>query len=209
LYEHLAEKDKKIQAKKNRPIFDVIAGSSIGAVNAAIIVGTIKKKIKENNNNGIISDAEIHRSESIWKEAVANLDRFWNEISYSTWWLDNNFFNQWWDGWNKITKTNIQNYNTFLKENERIFGENKSNYSPFSQLYFYNPQNISPVASAESARRYFSWIHFLISGVPNVMSPNLQQPDTKFFMGIPSFARFDNTPLAKTIKNYWDYKSIQ
>jgi len=206
LYEHLAEKDKKIQAKKNRPIFDVIAGSSIGAVNAAIIVGTIKKKIKENNNNGIISDAEIHRSESIWKDAVANLDRFWNEVSYSTWWLDNNFFNQWWDGWNKITKTNIQNYNTFLKENERIFGENKSNYSPFSQLYFYNPQNISPVASAESARRYFSWIHFLFSGVPNVMSPNLQQPDTKFFMGIPSFARFDNTPLAKTIKNYWDYE---
>jgi NTE family protein len=65
---------------------------------------------------------------------------------------------------------------------------------------------MAPVASAESARRYFSWIYFLFTGVPNVVSPNFQQPDTKFFLGIPSFARFDNTPLTRTIKKYWDYQ---
>jgi NTE family protein len=113
-------------------------------------------------------------------------------------------------------------YKSFIKENKRIYigndcdddddgndedeRYNQPSQNPFSQFYFYNLENVSPVASAESARRYFSWIYFLFTGVPNVMSPNIQQPDTKFFMGIPSFARFDNTPLTNTIKRYWDYE---
>jgi NTE family protein len=209
LCKHLTKKDKEIQEKKNRPIFDVIAGSSIGAVNAAIIVGIIKKKMDDKNDRSYdsVTATALQDSETMWKNAATGLDNFWNDISYPTWWLDNDFFNQWWNGLNNITKTNIQNYKAFLKENETIYGGNDKNHYPFSQLYFYDPQNMSPVASAESARRYFSWIHFLFAGVPNVMSPNLQQPDTKFFMGIPSFARFDNTPLVKTIKKYWDYEN--
>jgi Patatin-like phospholipase len=46
----LAEKDDKIKEKKNRPLFDIIAGSSIGAVNAAIITGIIKRKINDQDN---------------------------------------------------------------------------------------------------------------------------------------------------------------
>ena len=38
------------------------------------------------------------------------------------------------------------------------------------------------------------------------MSANFSQPDTKFLSGIPPFARFDNTPLTNTIKEYWDYE---
>ncbi len=103
-------------------------------------------------------------------------------------------------------------YKSILKETKKIYGgedgvddgeiNNQLNQNPFSQFYFYNPENMTPAASADSARRYFSWIYFLFTGVPNVMTPNFQQPDTKFFMGIPSFARFDNTPLTKTIKSY-------
>jgi NTE family protein len=220
LCEVLVEKDNKIEAKKNRPLFDVIAGSSIGAVNAAIIVDSIKKRLKDNKDNndkGSLSSNTVtnttttalkQQSKLIWKDVANELDRFWNEISHSTWWLDNDFFNMWWDNWNKITKTNIQSYISILNENEKIFssGGKNNNQTSFSPLHFYNPENMTPVASAESARRYFSWIYFLFSGVPNVMSPNFQQPDTKFFLGIPSFARFDNTPLTKTIKRYWDYE---
>jgi len=227
LCENLVEKDKKSKSRENRAIFDVIAGTSIGAVNAVLITGIIKKKIDDNkkkkkNENGnnssfavtadITSTTTVSKQEhiSIWNDAANDLDKFWNEISYPTWWLDNDFFNMWWDSWNKITKANIQTYKSFLKENEKIYG-GKNTHHPhhqnlFSQLYFYNPENISPVASAESARRYFSWIYFLFTGVTNVMSPNFQQPDTKFFTGIPPLARFDNTPLTKIIKKYWDYE---
>jgi NTE family protein len=201
LCDHLIEKDQKVKERKNRPLFDVIAGSSIGGVNASIIVGMIKKRIEENSKNNPTSQEFA----SPWKDAAKQLDRFWNEISYSTWWMDNDFFNMWWNGWNQISKTIIQNYSFLSKKQGNIFGI-KEGQGIISQFYFYSPENVSPVASAEAARRYFSWIHFLFAGVPNVMSPNFSQPDTKFFLGIPSFARFDNTPLTKTIKKYWDYE---
>src|SRR6478672_301447 len=204
LCENLVEKDKKFKSRENRPIFDVIAGTSIGAVNAVLITWIIKKKIDDNkkkkkkeNENGnnrsfagtddMTSTTTVSKQEhiSIWNDAANDLDKFWNEISYPTWWLDNDFFTMWWDNWNKITKADIQTFKSFLKENEKIYGgkniHHRHHQNPFSQLYFYYPENISPVASAESARRYFSWTYFLFTGVPNVMSPNFQQPDTKFF----------------------------
>src|SRR6185437_10891259 len=105
LCDHLIEKDQKVKERKNRPLFDVIAGSSIGGVNASIIVGMIKKRIEENSKNNPASQEFA----SPWKDAAKQLDRFWNEISYSTWWMDNDFFNMWWNGWNQISKTIIQN----------------------------------------------------------------------------------------------------
>ena len=131
LCENLVEKDKKSKSRENRPIFDVIAGTSIGAVNAVLITGIIKKKIDDNkkkkNENGnnssfastddMTSTTTVSKQEhiSIWNDAANDLDKFWNEISYPTWWLDNDFFNMWWDSWNKITKANIQTYKSFLK----------------------------------------------------------------------------------------------
>jgi len=93
----LVAKDNKIKEKKNRPLFDVIAGSSIGAVNAAIIVGSIKRRIENKDKNYSYSSfsdtintpsvvAEIQESApSIWKDTANDLDKFWNEISTSTW----------------------------------------------------------------------------------------------------------------------------
>ena len=86
----------------------------------------------------------------------------------------------------EITKLNIENYKSFLKQNEKAFGRKKNNKNqlPLSQLYFYMPENMSPIASAEAARRYFSWVYFLHAGVPGVMSANFSQPDIKFLLGI-------------------------
>jgi NTE family protein len=200
LCDRLIKEDDKAEGRKNRPVFDIIAGSSIGAVNAAIIVGNIKKIIKDNTSKNANQRLDC---EYMWKEASNQLNRFWDDISYSTWWLDTNLFKMWWDGMNNITKTYIQNYKSFIKDNEQLFGW--KHHLPLSQFHFYMPENLSPMASGEAARRYFSWIHFLYLGVPKVMSPNFSQPDSKFLLGVPSFARFDNTPLTKTIREYWDY----
>ena len=148
LCKHLIKKDK---SRINRPVFDIIAGSSIGAVNAAIIVGNIKKSIVENKNNK--KGANDYNSKkldmsSIWESATRELNRFWDEISHSTWWLDNYSFDMWWNNWNKITKLTIENYKSFLKENEKAFGWRKkkkmnNNQLPLSPLYFYMPENMS------------------------------------------------------------------
>ena len=139
--------------------------------------------------------------------ALRDLNRFWDQISYSTWWLDNDLFNTWWNGWNEITRLNIENYKSFLNQNEKAFGnKNNKNQLPLSSLFFYMPENMTPIASAEAARRYFSWVYFLYAGAPGVMSANFSQPDMKFLLGIPPIARFDNTPLTNTIKEYWDYE---
>jgi NTE family protein len=38
----------------------------------------------------------------------------------------------------------------------------------------------------------------------HAITPNFVQPDTRFFLGIPSFFRFSNTPLAETVEyHYW------
>jgi NTE family protein len=56
----LAEKDKE-EGKEDRPLFDVIAGTSIGAMNAAVLVGNVAMK---------------NRS---WKDAIAELEKFWRD----------------------------------------------------------------------------------------------------------------------------------
>src|SRR4029078_6796941 len=127
----------------------------IGAVNAVLITWIIKKKIDDNkkkkkeNENGnnssfavtadMTSTTKFSKQEhiSIWNDAANDLDKFWNEISYPTWWLDNDFFNMWWDSWNKITKANIQTYKSFLKENEKIYG-GKNTLILTTKILFHN-----------------------------------------------------------------------
>ncbi len=135
LCDRLIKEDDKTKSRKNMPVFDIIAGSSIGAVNAAIIVGNIKKIIKDNTNKNTNQRLDY---EYMWKDAANQLNRFWDDISYSTWWLDNNLFEMWWDGMNNITKTTIQNYKSFVKENEQFFGW--KNQLPLSQFHFYMPE---------------------------------------------------------------------
>jgi hypothetical protein len=56
----LMEKDMK-KGTNNQPLFDIVAGTSIGAMNAAVLVSNIVKKDKT------------------WSEAVEELERFWKE----------------------------------------------------------------------------------------------------------------------------------
>ena len=69
LCEDLIKKDKTNENRRNRPVFDIIAGSSIGAVNAAIIVGNIKKSITEITKKEAGNEERGKRLEmnSIWE----------------------------------------------------------------------------------------------------------------------------------------------
>jgi hypothetical protein len=96
----------------------------------------------------------------------------------------------------------IEGWKKFFEINKEIFAWR--DMLPYS-LYYLWPDRYVPMASPEAARRYFSWTYFLFSGAPGVMSENFPQPDTKFFANIPPFSRFDNSPLTRTMKKYWDY----
>jgi NTE family protein len=60
LCKKLMEKDMK-KGTDNQPLFDIVAGTSIGAMNAAVLVSNIVKKDKT------------------WSESVEELERFWKE----------------------------------------------------------------------------------------------------------------------------------
>lgn len=85
-FKALSEEIPKIDSRKgepNRPLFDIVAGTSIGAINAAILVS----HIKENNGS--------------WDGAFEKLREFWNFISFDPK-EDVNFRTRW---WKEATKT--------------------------------------------------------------------------------------------------------
>jgi len=77
LCEHLSKDGE--DTKKEGPLFDIVAGTSIGAMNAAVLISNI-----------------VNRNKT-WKEAVKELENFWtdeeNGLSsnpdYSKWWWNN------------------------------------------------------------------------------------------------------------------------
>jgi NTE family protein len=208
LCEQLTEQDKKNNVRQNRPLFDIIAGTSIGAVNAALIVHSVKQnnisKDKDNSNNleGI--------SEDVWKKSVRELERFWDEITFPISVFENQAFQMWWN----FLHYNTSNFQEMLQYYDETF--KKYNFIPSivdSELNLWNPFYLftrqdmyTPSADAETARRYFSWLYFPYLFPNRIITPNFLQPDTKFFTHIPQFTRFNNNFLAKAIKEkgLWD-----
>jgi NTE family protein len=74
LCEHLTKQDEE-KGEKDRPLFDIIAGTSIGAINAAILVSHVADRRKANPN--------ITSKES-WEGSVEKLVSFWNYLSQPT-----------------------------------------------------------------------------------------------------------------------------
>src|SRR5205085_4526708 len=72
LCKELGERDKsRGNIRKNRPLFDIIAGTSIGAVNASIIIDNVLRLKRENPNLD---------TQAIWNDAAKQLDEFWQRI---------------------------------------------------------------------------------------------------------------------------------
>lgn len=217
----LIKKDK--ESHRDGPLFNIVAGASMGAVNASLLVYRAISHHGEKNTTHY--DA--------WKKSVDDLCNFYEKISQPhmsepMWWVDNVLLNNsmfvgFWNTWKFVRdqwKKNYDNYfdllnskennNDYKKLKNKIELEEKIVKSPFRFLYFYLfPDKWGIPATPEIARRFYSYWNMLQFGSTKVISPAITQPDMKFLDPLQSthvFARFDNDPLVKTMKEYWDYE---
>jgi NTE family protein len=187
--------------KPGESFFDIVAGVSIGAVNASIVVSHVK-----NNRER-------------WQGSFDTLHRFWKEISTPnnnekmtiatpfswrplTSWLDSKAFKQSWD----FGSTTRENWNAYWKSFLEYLIKTFPNIELPVSSYFFRPDTLGPLADGEAARRYYIWKNFLLFGTPNVLSQGIQQWDAKFldlFNPSSMLLRFDNSPLARVIEEYW------
>ena len=219
--EKLVSKDR--ESGRDGPLFDIVAGASIGAVNASLLVHRVLQYHKQ----------EYDDLES-WSRSVADLCKFYETITdleprEAMWWvnnvaLDNPIFDSFWFWWEYVRKQTQRNYESlfdygvFGKKNDE---DEKSRYkeqfeemiinSPLlRKLYFYMlPDKWGVTATPETARKYYSYWNSLQWGTPGVISPSIKQPDMKFldpFQDTHAFVRFDNGPLVRTMKKFWNFE---
>ena len=84
LYESLSKADTE-KGKKREPIFDIIAGTSIGAINAAILVSYVVEN-------------------QTYEGSAERLVDFWNYLSKESITETNAFFRPWWNYWHTINR---------------------------------------------------------------------------------------------------------
>jgi NTE family protein len=147
LYDTLREEDEGKGEIGKSSLFDVVAGTSSGAMNAAILVSHAVEK-------------------RTWNTSVDRLKEFWNHVS---------------------TNPNIQTIRGFRKL--------------WENLHTFNPN----AASYELARKYYSTREFLFTGVRNVFSPLVPQPDIKFFDVQNTWYRYDNQPLKSSLEQFANF----
>jgi predicted acylesterase/phospholipase RssA len=199
LAKKLTEEDDRNGYGGARPLFDIVAGASIGAINGALLVCHVLNRMREKprpSNSECWLDA-VGRLEKFWKQEVANytaLDNPWLKAGMG-WWYDSA----------RLAGKNASEYwkNLFNVYSKQL--EFRKSW-PFLWWFFAWPDNYSPVASGEAARRYFSYLNASVSsGIPGVLSAGIPQPaDMKFLNpASPVFWRFDNSPAALTIKSHW------
>ena len=209
-FDRLSKEDRESEKRKGRPMFDIVAGASIGAVNAAILVDNV---IHPKNK-----DVD---TEKIWKDAIETLSRFYEKISerggtvHPMWWVDNvflnnPFFKSFWSNWAQI-KEFINKQNEMFYKNPALSDKKKTqefiaNSPLLGGAYFWVfPDKWGLDATEDLARRYYSYVSSVFLGSPGVLSPAMIQPDMKFldpFYWTHVFARYNNNPLAQTMKEF-------
>src|SRR5919202_581968 len=200
LAERLIKEDIE-NGRLDRPLFDIVAGASIGAVNATILVNHVLKRLRE--------DPDTKISEC-WRSAVETLVHFWsNKVSNYTI-LDapliKDSLTLWLDYWRPFRESCIEFWKLIFQQPSLGWLDEFRKLPPFSAAYFLWPDNYDQLASGESARKYYSYLLTTTMGTPFVLNPGMPQAsDTKFLSSFASiFWRFDNNPLVETVKNnYW------
>ncbi|HEV2877059.1 MAG TPA: patatin-like phospholipase family protein, partial [Nitrososphaeraceae archaeon] len=84
LYESLSKMDAQ-EGNKGKPIFDIIAGTSIGAINAAVLVSYVVEN-------------------QTYEGSAERLVDFWNYLSKESIVETNPLFKSWWDYWHKTNR---------------------------------------------------------------------------------------------------------
>lgn len=189
--------------RKNRPLFDIISGTSIGALNAALITRSVVDGIRN-------SERDVNLNiQKIWSQSMQELEKFWLDITLPFVWISksNPLFTESWNLWNKSASYQLEYLKNFLS----LYYQGQppdlqTNYlNPF--YLFLRPDLYTQPADIEAARRFFAWLLYPYASLAQVITPNFIQPDTKFFVGVPQFTRFDNRPLVNIVEErYWDSK---
>ena len=158
---------------KNENFFDVIAGTSIGALNGAVIVSHIMEKKKDGVDKPLVAS-------EYWKGSAEKLEDFWRHIQtryFFTDWLDMSFWP--WEYFHHTIKAVKAGWSIVLDKAEESIPYIQ--YNPFAKewidLLHFTTEAWDIPASAETARRYWTTRTF---GSPNVAAA-IPRWDFKFW----------------------------
>jgi NTE family protein len=180
-------------------LFDIVAGTSIGAINAAIIVSYVKEN-------------------KTWNYSADRLWEFWKAMSSMSIVETIPGYTLWWDYLHNTMKLSRESWNNMLSF---LNAQTDSYHYPQEWMkwfkdyldYFVNEYFDIP-ASGEAARRYYSVRHFLMTGANNVFQPlvfgmhdffspiALAKPDYKYYDNLQNlWFRYGNLPLRRLLLN--------
>ena len=165
----------------NENVYDIIAGTSIGAINASIIIN----HFLENKEKDIKTPKEEKPEKTLkyWEGSPEKLLNFWKKISsYSTF------------------------YDSILSLLKNTWDFNKD---ISAKMFPYYQNFIDLLVSGESLRRYYSIKKRIVYGEPNVFSPLFYPPFptplfNKFFDYSQSawWYQYNNKPLGESILDF-------
>jgi NTE family protein len=165
----------------NENIFDIITGTSIGAINASIIISHFLEN--KEKDAGKTEDEKSRNTLKYWEGSAEKLIRFWHMIS-----SHNTFYD----------------FGLSLLKNSWDFSKNIS-----AQLFPFYENYIDTIVSGESLRRYYSTKKMIIEGEAHVFNPLFFPPFptllfNKFFDYSPSawWYQYSNLPLKKFILEF-------
>jgi NTE family protein len=201
LYSRISENLKK-QNRVDENVFDIVAGTSIGAINAAIIVSHVMENKKKHPSWSRLE---------CWEGSAEKLKEFWTDSQTTTTAEANPLFLAGWRSLGMMRKIG----ESWLDASVQLY----SKINPYfdEQFYKQSKEYFDTQASDESARRYFSIPELLLRGANNVFSPlafgidNLHSPialpkmDYKFYSNSPLapnnlWFRYTNDPLKQILK---------
>jgi predicted acylesterase/phospholipase RssA len=151
---------------ENENVFDIIAGTSIGAINASIIINHFLENRKKDSTTITEEKEKSEKTLKYWKGSPEKLLNFWKKIS---------------------SHSTFYDVILSLLKNSWDFNKNMS-----IQILPYYKDFIDSIVSGESLRRYYSTKKRIVNGEPYVFTPLFYPP----FPTLPFNKFFDFSPLS-------------
>jgi NTE family protein len=189
LFKKITQEDKE-NGEEDRLLFDIVAGTSIGAMNCAVLVGQFL-----NEKEKVRGDETTDNVRTCWKKAIDGLERFWREglalkegttSHHDLPPLQMFSMFSWWAPWTKDSPSWAAYSKEKWEKNRLQSGKNL---------------NTDDLASEEAARRYYSTKVF-VAGAKKAFSFKELRDDDKFFDDDTNakWLLLDDVPLKKQIE---------
>jgi NTE family protein len=179
---------KDLKDRQDRNIFDVIAGTSGGAINGAIIISHVLKRRRQKSS--------ITNS---WKGSLRKLFDFWNHISSRP-----DISN--WGPYSLFPEVIVDRSSTVPFLHLPYKWEWPISERTWTSRWDRAHSEDNSIATGEAARRYYSAKEYLYSGAPNVFRRLHPAHDNRFFdeSFMPSniWYQYNNEPLLESIKQH-------